>query len=561
MKKILCSQHGFGLLLSASLLLTGTASAQSWQSVRALPANTNIISLVGDGTGGYFMAGVFAGTLTLGSYSLTSAGGSDGFFAHLNAAGDYVQAVRMGGSGEDAATKVAVDAAGLVTVAGLFASPSIAFGTTTLTNANTGTIPSQDIFVARLNTSGSWTQAAQCGSPADDNILSLGLDPSGSAVIAGSFSGSSARFGSNTITGSAGEGTQFVARLGSTGTWTQAVRIENAGGSGPASFCSDMAVAADGTAVITGFCPTGKSISFGNYYVDARYYGGVTYVARLARNGTWVQAVQTTGGGGNAIPHRIVLDAAGNAVVMGETSAVTNFGLIKINANSKGNFVPFVARLNAAGTWTQAAHPGNTNDSCYSQDMAVDGSGNVWLTGVFKSSTISFGTTTLTNSDPNASNTNHFDLFVAQLSSTGTWKFATAVVGASPLTLALNRGTVALAGYFSSSATFGPITLTSSAQTTGFLATLGGGVLPTRTIAPTYSASLAWPNPASGYTTLNLAAEATPRPVQLFDALGREVRRLELPAHATSAKINLAGLPSGCYLLRCGATNGRLVVD
>lgn len=468
----------------------------------------------------------------------------------------------MGGSGEDVATKVAVDAAGLVTVAGEFASPSITFGTITLTNTNTGTNPSPDVFVARLSTAGSWTQAAQYGSADSDGITSLGLDPNGSAVIVGAFAGSSARFGSYTLTGSSSpdKGTQFVARLGSTGTWTQVVRIENDQGSGPSTFCSDMAVAADGTAVITGFCPGGKSIRFGNYSVDARYYGGVAYVARLARNGTWTQAVQTTGSG-NAIARRIVLDAAGNAVIMGETTGATNFGLIRINANSRGNFVPFVARLNAAGTWTQAAQPDNTSDSCYSRDLAVDGSGNVWLTGVFKSAVISFGSTTLTNSDPNATNNNHFDLFVAQLSSAGTWTFATAVVSASPGTLALNRGTVALAGYFSSSVTLGPTTLTSSDEGACFLATLGGGVLPTRATSLTSSVSLAWPNPATGYTTLSLPAEAASRPVQLFDVLGREVRRLELPAHATSLRLNLAGLPGGCYLLRCGASSGRLVID
>jgi hypothetical protein len=513
---------------------------------------------VADGAGGYFLAGLFSGTLTLGSYNLTSSGGTDGFVAHLNATGDYVQAVRLGGSGDDIITALAVDAAGLPTVAGTFTSPSLAFGTTTLTNATTGPTPSQDLFVARLNAAGAWTQAAQCGSPANDDVVSVGLDPNGAAVIAGSFTGSSAKFGPYTLAENTRHDTQFVARLGSNGTWTQPVRIE--GGSTP-TLLSDMAVAADGTTVITGYCVGGGGITFGNYSVDTRFYSGSAYVARLARNGTWVQAVQTTGTGGNTIARHMVLDAAGNVVVTGETNAAAKFGSIRVNATSKGNFVPFVARLSAAGTWTQAALPDNTSDSCYARDLALDGSGNVWLMGSFKSPLISFGTTTLTNSDPNATANNHFDLFVAQLNNAGNWTFATSIANAFPHALALNRGAATLAGSFESSVTFGSTTLTSPAYLTGFLATLGGGVLPTRATAPASPTSSTWPNPATGHTTLTLPAEASPRPVQLFDALGREVRTLELPAYATSLKINLSGLPSGCYLLRCGVRSGRLVIE
>ncbi len=294
------------------------------------------------------------------------------------------------------------------------------------------------------------------------------------------------------------------------------------------------------------------------------FFGGVYYTylfARLARNGTWVQVAQSTGTGSKTIARRMVVDAAGNVVVAGEYDGPTRFGSLRINLASRGNFVPFVARLSANGTWTQVTQAENTSDSCAADALVLDGNDNVWLAGRFKSPVISFGSTTFTNSDPNAYTTNHFDLFIAQLSSAGNWTFATAVASALPQALALNRGQATLVGNFNSSVAFGTTTLTSSAQVTGFLATLNGGVLPTLTPAPADPAGLAWPNPAGSYTTVSLPATAAPRPVQLFDALGREVRRLELPARATSLKMNLVGLPSGCYLLRCGTSSGRLLVD
>ena len=71
-----------------------------------------------------------------------------------------------------------------------------------------------------------------------------------------------------------------------------------------------------------------------------------------------------------------------------------------------------------------------------------------------------------------------------------------------------------------------------------------------------------YPNPARTAATLRLPAPAPePRTATLADALGREVRRLPVPARATSAILNLAGLAPGLYVVRCGAATGRLMVE
>jgi hypothetical protein len=69
------------------------------------------------------------------------------------------------------------------------------------------------------------------------------------------------------------------------------------------------------------------------------------------------------------------------------------------------------------------------------------------------------------------------------------------------------------------------------------------------------------PNPARDRATLMLAARPQPTPVQVLDALGRPVRQLLLPARATSAVLDVAGLPAGLYLVRCGAATRRLRVE
>ena len=85
--------------------------------------------------------------------------------------------------------------------------------------------------------------------------------------------------------------------------------------------------------------------------------------------------------------------------------------------------------------------------------------------------------------------------------------------------------------------------------------------LVTRTAAPAEAFSLA-PNPAAATVRLTWPeANAAARPVRLLDALGREVRQQELPARATTATLDVAGLVPGLYLVRCGSITKRLQVE
>ncbi|MCI1186703.1 family 43 glycosylhydrolase [Hymenobacter sp. DH14] len=68
-----------------------------------------------------------------------------------------------------------------------------------------------------------------------------------------------------------------------------------------------------------------------------------------------------------------------------------------------------------------------------------------------------------------------------------------------------------------------------------------------------------YPNPAHNAVRVVLNGPAAP--LQLFDALGRQVRTQPAPAAGTEATISLTGLPAGLYVLRCGALHQRLTVE
>lgn len=70
-----------------------------------------------------------------------------------------------------------------------------------------------------------------------------------------------------------------------------------------------------------------------------------------------------------------------------------------------------------------------------------------------------------------------------------------------------------------------------------------------------------FPNPAHATATLRLPAAARPRTIRLLDVLGQVVRHQPLPTQATTASLDLAGLPAGLYLVQCEASTCRLLVE
>ncbi|GAB2796836.1 hypothetical protein HNQ93_004025 [Hymenobacter luteus] len=556
--------------LRAGLLTLGLAApaalhAQTWQWASAHAAGSTGSSVIHaaavDAAGNTVVAGRFSGTSTFGSTTLTSAGGFDVFVGRLSPAGAWLQVARAGGSADDVALGVGVDATGNVVAAGSFGGATAAFGSTTLTNAdNTGN--TTDAFVARLGSAGTWSQAVRMGGSDNDAVMALALGSDGTAVVAGNFSSNTAAFGGTTLTNGNTDRSNdvFVARLAADGTWSQVVR---GGGSGD-DFVQAVAVDGSGNATIAGHFAR-ATVTFGTIVLNNAnpgQYSSDVYVARLSSAGTWTQALQA-GGPGNDYAKGAGIDASGNAYVAGNFASPTvSFGTTALtNADASGNTSDiFVARLSSANAWTLAARAGGPSND-YANTMAVDGNGSVSVGGLFQGVTSTFGNIPLTNADPTGATS---DILVARLSSAGIWNLALRAGGVGDdytNALALDAsGNAAVGGNLSSSpATFGTISLSSSGS--AFIAKLMG--LNTKTKAARLSAALGVaPNPARGQVELTwVKPEARALPVVLLDGLGREVRRHVLPAQATRTSLNLSGLTSGLYVVRVGEAAQRLVVE
>jgi hypothetical protein len=153
--------------------------------------------------------GDFSGpTATFGSTVLANAGGfapgNDAFIAKLTdagASGAFVWAQAAGGTSYDEATAVAVRG-GSVYVTGHFSSPTAAFGSTTLPNANAtpNQVSGYDVFVTRLRDAGptgSFVWATAGGGADSDYARAVALG--GTTVYVMGSARSPATFGSQVL--------------------------------------------------------------------------------------------------------------------------------------------------------------------------------------------------------------------------------------------------------------------------------------------------------------------------------------------------------------------------
>ncbi|WP_198075383.1 T9SS type A sorting domain-containing protein [Hymenobacter negativus] len=195
------ASNGSSDIFVAKITDTGTTSSFAWAQRAGGIGSEGAIALAVSGTNVY-VAGNFSGsTVGFGTTTLTNTGVSNLFVAKITDAGstgDFAWAQRAGGTGEDYASTLAVSGSS-VYVAGIFASLTVDFGPTILTNTSSNIA---DGFVAKLIDTGStsrfvWAQGA--GGTGDDFAHMLAL--SGTSVyVAGNFNSPTANFGPTILT-------------------------------------------------------------------------------------------------------------------------------------------------------------------------------------------------------------------------------------------------------------------------------------------------------------------------------------------------------------------------
>ncbi len=353
-----------------------------------------------------------------------------------------------GGSKGDSVAAVASDAAGNIYITGAHWGP-FTMGGTKVTPASGTTVGS---YVAKLDSTGKvlWARSVNATS------FGVAVDGSGNSFVTGYFLGPSpVAFGSSSITAQGSD--VFVAKLDASGKFLWAVA---GGGAGSVGTETGHAIAADssGDVVISGNFSS-NSAKFGPTTLTKSTKWDDAFAAKVSSAGKFLWATRL---GGSGIDHArgVALDSSKNALVTGRfASSDGTFGA------SKGYYDVFVAKLSASNgsiIWKTGAG-GKGQD--HAHDIAVDASGNGYVTGVSKKGT--FGGTTLGSTGA----------FVAKISPTGTFLWAAGgggLGGNAVITSA--KGDPLIAGRWGSPAVFGSAKLTAPNKYTTqiFLASAAG---------------------------------------------------------------------------------------
>lgn len=404
------------------------------------PDSANTIAV--DGAGNVYVAGAtlsddFPGVNGSSIQPLRSSTASapfsrDVFVTKIDAAGTaIVYSTYLGGVGDDEAKGIAVDGAGNAYVTGTTGSaafPGITFG-----SIQANLRGQSDAFVIKINAAGNGiVYSTFLGGDAGDGATSIALDAAGNAYVTGGTD-------STTFPGANGSSVQLPSGA------VQAAFVTKINAAGTAIVYSALLVADDHTSAIA----IGSCIAVdgsGNAYVGgwaiSSTFPGITphsiqpnfagsrdgFVAKLDATGAAIVYATFLGGSDQSLVFGIAVDGLGNAYVTGQTQSTSFPGVNggSIQPAGGGGWDAFVTEIDAAGdAIVYSTFLGGSADD-YGLGIAVDGTGNAYVTGTTLSTT--FPGITASSMQPAAAG--DYDAFVTRIGAAGT-SIASTFLGSS----------------------------------------------------------------------------------------------------------------------------------
>jgi hypothetical protein len=288
---------------------------------------------VGEGTN-IFVTGIFSSAATFGATNVVAAGSTDVFLARYDVNGACVWVRQGGGASADTGRAVACDPSGNIFVAGDYFSQTVAFGATTLLNANFANGLYNDVFVAKYNRDGNELWAGRGGGSTYDYGRAVAVDAAGNVCVAGDFSGA-ATFGPASVN-SAGLSDAFIAKYDPAGSllWV------NTGGGTSTDLAAGVATDGGGNIFLTGQIINSATFSgqtLSGASVDV-------FLAMYAPNGK-LNYVRKAGGGTSNYGNAIAADRAGHLYLTGLMTGTPSFGHATYATAGGGDF--FLAKFAA----------------------------------------------------------------------------------------------------------------------------------------------------------------------------------------------------------------------
>ncbi|MBV6495881.1 MAG: hypothetical protein DCC44_05175 [Acidobacteria bacterium] len=346
------------------------------------------IDLFVDGSGSAYIAGSTTSAdfpTTAGAYDPSHNGYSDVFVTKLNTTGSTLTySTFIGDVGDDYGWGVAVDTAGNAYLTGSTNSANLA---TTPGAYDTTFNGGQDVFVTKLNATGSaQVYSTFVGGSGTDSGHRIAIDSAGNAYVTGETQDDTTDYPTTS-------GAPYPTHNGSTDAFVTKL---NAAGSallystflGGISYDTGYGIAVDssGNAFVTGWTSDAATDypTTAGAYMTAHNGGLDVFVTKLDAAGSTLTYSTFIGGSGDDQANNIAIDPLGYVFVTGWTAdAVTDYpttaGAYDMTHN--GGYDTFVTKLNTTGTALSYSTVIGGIFSDLGTDIAIDSSGNAFVTG------------------------------------------------------------------------------------------------------------------------------------------------------------------------------------
>jgi uncharacterized delta-60 repeat protein/gliding motility-associated-like protein len=377
----------------------------------------------------------------------------------------YENAVRFGGTDNEAPRATCVDVSGNIYVTGSFR------GTTDLDpgpGVVSFTASDSDLFIVKLNSSGDFVWGhAFGGTSLPDAGLSISVDASGNVYTTGIFGSTfgSVDFDPDPVATQFRSGQIFILKLKSDGTFDWVATVHGTNGN------ARSVIDASGNVFVGGhFTSTAAGIDFDHGAGTATIVsaGGTdAFAMKLNADGTFAWAKSFGGSGADRV-EGIALDPSGNVLVTGSYAGTVDFdpGTGTVSGTATGSSEAYLWKLDGSGAYLDVKRIVGSGVET-GRDITVDAAGNVFIAGTF-SGTADFdpgtGTSNLT---ANGSST----IFACKLNSSLDFAWAKVMQGSSSCDVRSIKvdgvGGIYLTGNFAGNVDFNPNAGTTTLSTTG----------------------------------------------------------------------------------------------
>jgi hypothetical protein len=459
-------------------------------------------------------------SITFGTNTLTNGGM---YIVKYDASGNVLWAKDAGGAGNSSGIGIITDALGNIYITGSF-STLITFGTTTLSSEGL-----RDIFIVKYDALGNILWAKSAGNTNYDDGNSITTDGLGNVYVTGTFWSPTITFGATTLTNAGSSPDIFVVKYDASG---NVIWAKSAGGS-PMDYAISITSDYSNNVYVSGHYYS-PSITFGATTLINAGYGDI-FIAKYDTSGNVLWA-KGAGGAGNDESYSIITSPSGYFYVIGNfNSPSLTFGPTILTHLGNTDDI-FVVKYDAFGNaiWAKSiGGTGNEKGNC----ITVDSNENVYIIGNYNSSSLNLGADTLINQGS-------YDFFIEKLDSSGNilWSKGTGSVGDDEGlgVVASLAGEVYVTGYYSDLISFEATTLTNAGILDMFFSKLDIANVAIEEENQPNEIKI-FPNPSNGIFTFNEIIKS----IEVFNMMGELVL-----SQGNAKQINLQGFPKGIYVAR-----------